>query len=184
MTMGKASIIAWMVLIVSCGCTTSQVNTYPKLIGHKNGEKILICDLEGSDMEAYHQNLTQWTNENINKKLPSLSTINYWDAVFNLKQYGIQLPSFESFDTTSLDMIYQSIGVKYILIGKIISTKENILNELSNPNYQVREATLQFRLIDSVNKTVVWHCSSRIQVSPFIQSKENQKYYYNVTSSN
>lgn len=134
-------------------------------------------------MEAYHQNLTQWANENIQKKIPSLSTINYWDAVFNLKQYGIQLPSFQSYDTTNLEIIYKSIGAKYILLGKIISTKENIYNELSNPNYQVREARLQFKLIDSVSKTVIWHCSSRVRVSPLIQSEDEQKYYYNVTSS-
>lgn len=179
----KASLfLGLLLLLTSIGCSFKQINAYPELVGHRNLDRIIIGNLQANANTDYQQ-LTQWAKEKVEGTLPSLRVFNYWDANYKMNQQGLELPRFDSNDTTLFDLVYKHTGAKYLFLGRIVNATDNAFDEARNPNYEVREAVLQFRLIDTISKREVWRCLTRVRISPLIQSRDNQNYYRNATSS-
>lgn len=174
----------WIILfLVGWGCSPTNLKiTYnPKKVGIKRNESILITPLP-QVRESENEELVIWANDYFKTHLPFIRTIDYWDAQYNASQYGIALPSFNSYDTISFQRLREQMSVDFILGCTLEDLKENYTNELNNPNYQRRKAIVTFQLLDLANKRVAWYCTTRVLVNPFKINGRTQEYSVNILS--
>lgn len=177
-----------ILLAISTACTTTRtrITSYPTKVGFKRNEYILIGPLERIP-EAQSEELMSWARAEFTQKFFVLNSVNYWDAHYNFKQFGIIMPSFNRYDTANFELILKKLNINYILLSTVNGIDENDDEGIGirNPDYQAREAIISLQLLDLKNRTIVWHCTTRVRASPLtVKSADNtQQYSANVLTA-
>lgn len=180
-SISKYCYITLLVACFQCSPTNTKITSSPKRIGFKVNETILISPLpQINDVE--NEQLMDWTNELFKNRMLWVKTINYWNAQYNSKQYGIELPTFNNYDSVNYKVLNERLGIDFIMLCTLSDFKENYDNELNNSNYQRREVTVSFQLLDLKSKTTIWHCTTRIFANPFKVNGDTQQYSINIFS--
>lgn len=175
--------ILWIGISGACSPPNTKISSYPKKIGVKGDDFILIMPMT-QVKENENEQLMNWANDQLKSKLPWVKTIRYWDAKYKSNQHGFVLPSFHNYDTANFQQLREGLGVNFILLSTLNSLKENYTNELNNPNYQRREAQVSLQLLDLNNRSVVWHCATRVFANPIKANGATQEYSINILSGN
>lgn len=90
-----------------------------------------------------------WAKDEIEGKFPAINPLNYWDIQYDSKKNGVALPSYNSYDTATFDVLNKKVGIDFVLLSSVDKLKENYTNEANNPNYQTREAIVTLQLLDA-----------------------------------
>lgn len=186
--MSRVLQIPIMLLAISTACTTTstKITSYPTKVGFKRNESILIGPLEHIP-EAQSQELMSWAHNEFTQKFFILNSVDYWDAHYNFKQFGIIMPSYNRYDTTNFELILKKLNINYILMSTVDGIDENDDEGIGirNPDYLSREVIIGLQLLDLKNRTIVWHCTTRVRASPLtIKSADNtEKYSANVLTA-
>src|SRR5690606_15132636 len=114
---------------------------------------------------------------------PSINILPSSEVYYKMKQYGVDLNSISEKDTLLFQLIYEKTGISYLLTSRILSRNDNNFDELHNSQYNVKQAVMEFRLIDLKTGLSVWKCITVTNISPLIRQSGDQRYYHNVMSS-
>lgn len=180
-SISKYCYITLLVACFQCSPSNTKIASSPKRIGFRMNETILISPLIQID-DGQNEQLMGWANELFKDQMFWVKTINYWDAQYNSKQYGIELPTFNNYDSANFNVLNERLGIDFILLCTLSDFKENYDNELNNPNYQRREVMVSFQLLDLKSKTIVWYCTTRVFANPFKVNGDTQQYSINILS--
>lgn len=177
-TCGIVTVIA---ILTSCSPTNTKVSASPESVIVSTNSTLLITPMaELSENESV--TLMDWATHEITLECSGLTTPNYWDVAYKSQLAGIQLPRYDSFDTTTFNTLQAKLDVNFVLLTRLEKLNENNNNELSNPDYQRREAIVSMKLIDLERKFVVWHCTTRVSANPVKANGKTQHYSINILS--
>lgn len=177
----KGAIAISLLCMSLFSCSNTRINYYPRYLGLKYSETLLLSEIQ--DAGQYFQSLPLWAKEKIQKEIPSIKVVPPNEVYYKMKQYGVDLNSIADNDTLSFQLINEKAAINYLLSSRIISRNDNNFNELHNPLYDVKQAVLEFRLIDLKSGLVVWKCTTATNISPLIRPSGDQRYYHNIMSS-
>jgi hypothetical protein len=176
--------IGLFLAVLVFSCTSTKVATYPSVVGHINNESILIADVAQGKTTLKRIELIAWAQKEIAETLPSLKTFDYMDIVYQARQQGVHLEALEVMDTVALQVLHRQLGFTYLLIPRIILQNENRLSDQPGLMTDIREAVLQFVLVDLRTNTILWTCIARSRVSPWVIEGRDFDYSVNPFSSN
>jgi len=176
--------IGLFLAVLVFSCTSTKVATYPSVVGHINNESILIADVAQGKTTLKRIELIAWAQKEIAETLPSLKTFDYMDIVYQARQQGVHLEALEVMDTVALQVLHRQLGFTYLLIPRIILQNENRLSDQPGLMTDIREALLQFVLVDLRTNTILWTCIARSRVSPWVIEGRDFDYSVNPFSSN
>lgn len=177
-TCGIVTVIA---VLTSCSPTNTKVSASPGIVMVSRNSAFLITPMaELSEKESV--TLMDWATHEITLEGSGLTTPNYWDVAYKSQLAGIQLPHYDSFDTTTFNTLQAKLDVNFVLLSRLEKLNENNYNELSNTDYKRREAIVSMKLIDLERKIVVWHCTTRVLANPLKANGKTQHYSINILS--
>lgn len=153
-------LLAGITLISSCTTSNTKIKSFPRTIGYRMHEKIVMTPITGVN-ERDNERLMRGLNESIQQDKIFLTPVWCYDAVYQAKQQGITIP-LSVHDSTALNIVHQKLAIDYIIVSSVTGLKEY----WSNNDY-IGQATLSMYVIDVKNKTVVWQSSTRTTQSPF-----------------
>ncbi len=177
----KAAIAISFLCVSLFSCSNTRINYYPKYLGLKYSETLLLSEIQ--DAEQNFQSLPLWAKEKIQKEIPSIKVVSSTEVFYEMKQHGVDLNSIADKDTLSFKLINEKTGISYLLTSKILSRNDNNFNEFSNPQYDVKQAVLEFQLMDLKTGLSIWKCTTATNISPLIRQSGDQRYYHNAMSS-
>ncbi len=163
--MNRFYVFLLVVPVLFTGCTTSntKIKSFPKHIGYRMHEKIVHTPITGIS-EYDNEQFMNRTNSLITEKLIFFNPVRYYDALYQTKQHGMNIPT-TIHDTTALYIMYNKLGIHYIIAGSVTSMKEYYIRS-ENSSEHIGKATLSLYVIDTKNKAVVWQSSTRTTQSP------------------
>jgi hypothetical protein len=138
-------VLALLTLILF-SCDSTKVTHYPKYLGLRYSESLLITEIQYGNRDF--QFLPFWAKEKIQKEIPSIQVTTTSEIDYKMRQYGVDLNLITDRDTLSFKQINEKAGISYLLISRILSRNDNNFGELHNPQYNVKQAVLEFKLID------------------------------------
>lgn len=174
-------VVKFFLAVTLFSCSHTRISHYPRYLGLKYSETLLITELH--DTKRDFQSLTFWAKERIQKEIPSIKVIPASEAYYKIKQYGVDLNSISEKDTLSFRLINEKTGINYLLSSKVLSRDDNNSDEFHNPQYEVKQAVLEFKLIDLKTGFPIWKCTTSTNISPLVRKSRDQRYYHNVMSS-
>lgn len=177
----KAAIAISFLCVSLFSCSNTRINYYPKYLGLKYSETLLLSEIQDAGQNS--QSLPLWAKEKIQKEIPSIKVVSSTEVFYKMKQYGVDLNSIADKDTLSFQLINEKTGINYLLSSRILSRNDNNFDELHNPQYGVKQAVLEFRLIDLKTGLAVWKCTTATNISPLIRPSGDQRHYHNIMSS-
>jgi hypothetical protein len=181
-TLFKCAII--LLVFQACSPSNTKITVNANVVGYKPGDVILFAPLTGVG-ELDNEQLMQWAAGYVKKEVLNLKVLNYWDGVYKAKQVGIDLPTFDTYDTATFQKLKTALHADLIVVGTLLKLAENYDHELTNPNYQQREAMISLKLIDLKNNVIVWTCTTRVFANPLkIKGKGQNHHTFNISSGN
>jgi hypothetical protein len=166
-------------ILFSCGTTQTRFTSYPKKIGYAKNEVVVFSPVNNYNENRSDQLLT-WANEFVPTE-SKLKATPYCDADFNLKTHGLNLPKSLA-DTATLKALQNNTVVNFIVFNSLIKLNENYTNQLNNPNYNVREVSMNFSLYDIREQKTVWVCTTHLRVSPLNVKDGKENYSVNMST--
>jgi hypothetical protein len=176
--------IGFFLTVLAFSCTSTKVATYPSVVGHINNESILIADVAQGKTTLKRIELITWAQNEIVETLPSLKTVDYMDVAYRARQQGVHLETLDLMDTVALQVLHRHLGFTYLLIPRIILQNENRISDQPGLMTDIREAVLQFVLVDLRTNGILWTCIARSRVSPWVIEGRDFDYSVNPFSSN
>lgn len=170
-----------LIPIIFLSCGSSKINSTPKFIGVRAGDRLLVCDLTGNAGHDY-QDLLGWANAELKSK-SLIEPLAYSDSEFKLKQFGIDLSRMNSMDSTTAKIIAEKLNLDFILFTRIGYLKDNIEVEVNNSDYEFKEARVYFNLYDLKLQRLVWRCDVKTTISPLVYGGRRVDYSINPLSS-
>lgn len=170
-----------LISIILSSCGSSKINSTPKFIGVRAGDRLLVCDLTGNAGHDY-QDLLGWANAELKSK-SLIEPLAYSDSEFKLKQFGIDLSRMNSLDSTTAKIITEKLNLDFILFTRIGYLKDNIEVEVNNSNREFKEARVYFNLYDLKLQRLVWRCDVKTTISPLVYGGRRVDYSINPLSS-
>lgn len=161
-----------LLMVMPSACITTKLDSYPKTIGYSRGETIAFSQSFKNVSRYATEDLMDWTNQTFEKKLSSLSRIDFWDADYKTRQYGILLSQIDVNDRKQLKVVYEKVGIKYMLVNQVM-LHENSLAEEGSPDYKTPKVSLYLQLIDFEHGLVIWRCTTKVSIGPLEIQKED-----------
>ena len=107
-TCGLVTVIA---VLTSCSPTNTKVSASPGSVMVSPNSTLLITPIaELSEKESV--TLMDWAAHEITLEGSDLTTPNYWDVAYKSQLAGIQLPRYDSFDTTTFNTLQANLDLE------------------------------------------------------------------------
>ena len=170
-------------MVMPSACISTKMDSYPKTIGHSDGETIVFSQSFKNVSQSATEGLIDWTTQKFEKELPSLSRVDFWDADYKTRQYGISLSQVDVNNSKQLKVVYEKTGIKYMVVNQVFMQDNSFAPE-GSPDYKRPRASLYLQLIDFKHGLVIWRCTTKVSIGPLeIQQEDGSNSVHQVLGS-